>query len=96
VSIGLEPIQGQVSLVGYILAFRWAIIDQRLRCPVCLRLLTNPIRIGQPSQTFLSWYGIELMCVRGHGLLHVPEFRTSCYSTQRWLYLDPSWNSLFP
>jgi hypothetical protein len=79
----------------YLLAFRWALIDQRQRCPVCLRLLTSPTRIGAPSQTFLEWYGIELMCAKGHGLLYVPEIPTSCYSTQRWLYLDPSWNSLF-
>ena len=82
--------------VIYLLAFRWALIDQRQRCPVCLRLLTNPTRIGRPSQTFLEWYGIELMCAKGHGLLYVPEIPTSCYSTQRWLYLDPTWSSFFP
>ena len=81
--------------VIYLLAFRWALIDQRQRCPVCLRLLTNPTRIGRPSQTFLEWYGIELMCAKGHGLLYVPEIPTSWYSTQRWLYLDPSWSSFF-
>jgi hypothetical protein len=89
-------IQPHALLVGYILAFRWALIDQRRRCPVCLRRLTNPTRIGRLSQTFLDWHGTELMCTRGHGLLHVPATRTSCYSTQRWLYLDPSWSSLFP
>jgi hypothetical protein len=82
-------------LVGLILALRWALIDQRQRCPVCLRLLTNPTRIGGPSQTFLEWYGTELMCAQGHGLLYVPEIPTSCYSTQRWQYLDPSWSGLF-
>jgi hypothetical protein len=88
-------IQPHGLLIGYVLAFRWALIDQRRRCPVCLRVLTNPIRIGRPSQTFLEWYGTELICIRGHGLMHVPEIPTSCYSTQRWLYLDPSWSSLF-
>ena len=63
--------------------------------PVCLRLLTNPARVGQPSRNFLAWNGTELMCSRGHGLLHVPEIATSWFSTQRWLYLDPSWNGLF-
>ena len=93
-AVSSELIQPYVWAV-YLLAFRWALIDQRQRCPVCLRLLTNPTRIGGPSQTFLEWYGIELMCAKGHGLLYVPEIPTSCYSTQRWLYLDPSWNSLF-
>jgi len=82
-------------LVGLILAWRWALIDQRQRCPVCLRLLSNPTRIGGPSHMFLEWYGTELICARGHGLLYVPEIPTSCCSMQRWQYLDPSWGSLF-
>ena len=42
-----------------ILVLRWVIVDQQRRCPVCLRLLTNPVVIGTPSRTFLEWYGIE-------------------------------------
>jgi len=57
-------------------------------------LLTNPTRIGRASQTFLEWYGTEFLCLKGHGLLHVPEIPTT-YSTQRWQDLDPSWGSLF-
>jgi hypothetical protein len=87
---------GAIGIVfSYVVVFRWAVADQRNRCPVCLRRLTNPTRIGEPSHTFLDWYGTELVCARGHGLLHVPEFRASCYNTERWLYLDPSWSSLF-
>lgn len=84
-------IQGWLLYV--ILALRWALEDQRRRCPVCLRYLSHPVRIGEASHTFLAWYGTELVCTRGHGLLHVPEIRTSCYAEQRWLYLDPSWTS---
>jgi hypothetical protein len=79
-------------LLYVILALRWALDDQRRRCPVCLRYLSHPVRIGEASHTFLAWYGTELVCTRGHGLLHVPEIRTSCYAEQRWLYLDPSWS----
>jgi hypothetical protein len=86
------PVHG--LLVGCILAFRWAVVDQRQRCPVCLRLLTNPVRVGQPSQTFLEWYGTEFICSRGHGFLHVPEIATSCYGAQRWLRLHGSWRGL--
>jgi hypothetical protein len=75
---------------------RWALRDQRQRCPVCLGKLSHPARVGQPSRTFLAWNGTELICVGGHGLLHVPEMPTSWFSTQRWLYLDPSWEVLFP
>lgn len=93
-AITSTPIQPHGLLVGYVLAFRWAMSDQRKRCPVCLRLLTSPVRIGWSSQTLLAWYGTEFMCDRGHGLLHVPEIPTS-YSTQRWLHLDQSWSDLF-
>ncbi len=75
--------------------FKWALQDQRQRCPVCLRLVTNPAHVGQPSRTFLAWNGTELMCGGGHTLLHVPGLPTSWFSTQRWLYLDPSWEFLF-
>ena len=94
VSIGAAPIQGQALLAGYVLAFRWALMDQRRRCPVCLHVLTSPVRIGEPSHTFLAWYGTELICAKGHGVLQVPEIATSCYGTQRWLYFDSSWDRL--
>jgi hypothetical protein len=71
------------------------LLDQRRRCPVCLRTLTDPVRIGSPSQTFLDWYGGESMCSRGHGLLQVSEISNSC-SGNEWLNLDPSWSGLFP
>lgn len=74
---------------------RWVLRDQRQRCPMCLRRLTNPARVGQPSRNFLAWNGTELICVAGHGLLHIPEIQTSWFDTQRWLYLDPSWDVLF-
>ena len=74
---------------------RWVLRDQRQRCPVCLKRLTHPARVGQPSRNFLAWNGTELICVAGHGLLHIPEIQTSWFGTQRWLYLDPSWDVLF-
>lgn len=87
-------LQPHAVLVGTVIGFRWVLIDQRRRCPVCLRVLTNPTSIGQPSRTFLDWYGTELICRKGHGLLHVPEISNS-YSSARWLDLDSSWSGLF-
>ncbi len=97
-SIGIvssQYIQLVSSFSALLFAFRWALRDQRRRCPVCLRALTNPARVGQASQNFLAWNGTELICIGGHGLLHVPDIPTSWFSTQRWLYLDPSWSGLF-
>lgn len=89
---GLLP---HATLIGYVSGFRWVLRDQHRRCPVCLRLLTNPVRIGEASHMLLDWYGTELICAKGHGLLHVPEIPTSSYSGQRWQRLDPSWRELF-
>jgi hypothetical protein len=75
--------------------FRWVFLDQRRRCPVCLRLLAQPVRIGNSSQTFLEWYGAESVCARGHGLLQDPEILASYSSNPRWLALDRSWSGLF-
>lgn len=90
-----EYVQLTVSFFGLLFALRWTLQDQRKRCPVCLRLLTSPARVGQASHNFLAWNGTELICSVGHGLLHIPELPTSWFATQRWLYLDPSWNGLF-
>ena len=75
--------------------FRWALMDQRQRCPVCLRRVTHPARVGLASQTFLGWNGTEMICTGGHTLLHVPSLPTSWFGAQRWLYLDTSWEFLF-
>ena len=88
-------LQFGTSFLGLLFAFRWVLRDQRQRCPVCLRLLSNPARVGEASRNFLAWNGTELICAKGHGLLHIPELPTSWCGTQRWLYLDASWHSLF-
>lgn len=84
-----------LTFVTALAAFRWMLRDQRHRCPVCLQLLRNPVHVGEPSRNFLDWNGTELICAVGHGFLHVPELPTSWFSTQRWLYLDASWRSIF-
>jgi hypothetical protein len=88
-------LEGLALPAAWGLAVRWVMRDQKERCPVCLRLLINPVEIGQASQTFLGWYGTELMCAKGHGLLHVAELPTSSSSATRWIQLDPSWSGLF-
>ena len=81
--------------VAFILVLRWVISDQQQRCPVCLRSLTPPVRIGTPSRTFLEWYGAESTCSRGHGLLHISENTFSYSREPHWLFLGDSWRDLF-
>jgi hypothetical protein len=86
---------GLSMITASVLLFRWVFADQQRRCPVCLRLLTKPVRIGTPSQTFLEWYGGESVCSRGHGILHVPEISCTHSRKAQWLRLDDSWSGLF-
>jgi hypothetical protein len=96
VVIAIFPPASPILLIGWIFGLRWALADQRQRCPVCLHLLSNPVEIGSPAQTVLGWYGTELICARGHGLLYVSGAATSWCSRQRWQYLDPTWSNLRP
>ena len=83
------------SFVVCLFGFRWALADQQQRCPVCLRRVTHPARVGLASRTFLGWNGTEMMCLGGHTLLHVPSLPTSWFGAPRWMYLDHSWDFLF-
>jgi len=67
-----------------LIAFHWAALDCNLRCKHCLSSLAEPVRVGCPSHNFLQRNGFELLCVKGHGLLSVPEIETSSYSSRRW------------
>ena len=88
-------VQLVTTFFGCLFGISWALNDQRRRCPVCLRRVVHPARVGQFSRTFLAWSGTEMMCMGGHTLLHVPSLPTSWFSTQRWMFLDPSWKFLF-
>ena len=89
------PLQITGLLWGYTFALRWALNDQRRRCPVCLRLLTKPVWVGGGSRSFVESNCLGFMCPRGHGLLYVPVNPTSWFSTQRWLCLASSCRGLF-
>ena len=85
----MVPIVAQMMVFAtWALTFRWVLLDQRRRCPVCLRLLTEPVRIGTPSGTFLEWYGAGAMCPCGHGMLETPEAGASFSGRPQWLRLD--------
>ena len=94
-SFASEYAQLIASFLLCLFGMRWVLLDQRQRCPVCLRCVTHPAQVGHASRTFLSWNGTELICMGGHTLLHVPGLPTSWFGAQRWLYLDASWDFLF-
>lgn len=94
-SVGSEYVQLISSYLICLFGMRWVLLDQRHRCPVCLRRVTHPVQVGVSSRTFLGWNGTELFCMGGHTILHVPALPTSWFSAQRWVYLDPSWQFLF-
>jgi hypothetical protein len=88
-------VQGISAFVVCLWGLSWALHDQQHRCPVCLRRMRYPVEVGQVSRTFLSWNGTELVCERGHILLHIPEIPTSWFGARRWVCLDRSWQFLF-
>ena len=92
--LGVPVLQAHGAIIAYVVLFRWILNDQRSRCPVCLRVLKPSASIGEFSHNFLEWYGSELFCAEGHGLLHVPKIATT-YDARRWSDLDSSWRFLF-
>jgi hypothetical protein len=88
-------LEAMTTFFGCLFGISWALNDQRRRCPICLRRVVHPARVGQFSRTFLAWSGTELMCMGGHTLLHVPSLPTSWFSSQQWMFLDQSWEFLF-
>lgn len=72
----------------WIFALRWILADQRRRCPVCLRLLAAPVRIGTPARTFLEPYAAGSICSRGHGLLQTGSISITYTEPARWLGIE--------
>jgi hypothetical protein len=69
----------------------WVLGDQRRRCPVCLRRLEMPVRLGSWSSIFEP-ATTEFLCGEGHGSMSMPETEAAA---GRWIALDASWRSLF-
>ena len=84
-----------VSSLLVTVGLRWALLNQEQRCQKCLRMLSEPIRVGPPSRNFLDWSGTELACADGHGLLHVAEMQGSWCWYDRWVELEPRWGGIF-
>jgi uncharacterized membrane protein YfcA len=74
-----------LAVTGF--AVLWCLGDQQRRCPVCVRVMAAPVRIG-------SWASIfepvmtEMLCDKGHGALCVQECETG--EPDHWLAIIPS------
>ncbi|QEE29054.1 hypothetical protein FTW19_14225 [Terriglobus albidus] len=93
-----EDVGGPQAFAAFVLllpTIRLTLRSNRHRCPCCLRKLGHPARVGQPSAAFLNWYGTELLCAQGHGMMHIPDMPTTWFSEPRWMPLDSSWAVLF-
>jgi hypothetical protein len=95
----VPPFAGAVCawlfLVTTILALTWSLHDQCRRCRLCLKRLGHEIYVGVPAYSLLDFWGTELVCSQGHGILHVPEMRASWLEMEHWTPLDDSWKLLF-
>ncbi len=83
------------SILGALLIFRWSILDQSRRCPVCLRRLAMPVASGSWGSSLLAPPSTELLCDKGHGSLLVDDSHTAFGEVRRWIALDDSWRELF-
>jgi hypothetical protein len=80
---------GFVLTLLYLAAVGWAVLwslgDQQRRCPVCLRRMISPIRIGSWASVFEP-VTTELLCDRGHGALCLQECEMG--EPDHWLTLE--------
>ena len=77
-------------IFGYTLAVHWALVDQRNRCPKCLRLLDEVREQGSLSCMFLEPCITEFTCAKGHGALHVPQVPTASFRRRKWVVHEDS------
>jgi MacB-like periplasmic core domain len=95
----VPPLAGAIStwlfLVTTVLSVTWSLHDQCRRCRICLKRLSHEAYVGAPACMLLDWWGTELVCSQGHGLLHVTEMRASWLQMEQWIQLDESWKPLF-
>lgn len=93
--LATEPFSTWLFLLGCMGAISWSIFDQRRRCRVCLRRFGLAAQIGCPGCVLLSWSGTEMVCLDGHGTLHVPEMASSWQERDKWTSVDDSLVELF-
>jgi hypothetical protein len=94
-SDGFVAVSAWLFVMGSTGSLAWSIADQRQRCRVCLKRLGMAAHVGCTGCLLLDWAGTELVCVEGHGMLHVPEMVACWQEPDTWTFLDESWQELF-
>lgn len=90
----LSLVADWLALLGTLLVFRWSILDQSRRCPVCLRRLSTPVTSGSWSSVLLEPASTELLCDQGHGTLLVSSAYSTLGEIRRWITLEDSWRDV--
>lgn len=73
----------------------WSLHDQKLRCPVCCRILSMPVRIGSRGSVILDRPCVEVLCPRGHGSLLIPDSTPHPPEGAAWTAFHESWKDCF-
>lgn len=99
-SVLLSP----ASMLGGVLSFVYALVavsiawrslvDQRLRCHVCLRRLSMPLAQGVFGSILFNLPATEYICAWGHGTLYVPEPTSEGVREPRWTKPGGLWAAL--
>lgn len=88
-------ISAWICLALCLTALLWCLSDQQYRCRVCAYRLGMPLTVGNPLRVLLERGGTEMVCPKGHGLLHESAPTTWEQDSEQWTDFDSSWNSLF-
>lgn len=75
-------------------AVRYALVDQRSRCPVCQRSLSMPVDLGVPGSILFDLPAVESICAYGHGTLYRPEPTSEGVRLPAWRPPTGWWDEL--
>jgi len=70
------------------------LVDQRLRCPTCLRKLSMPLPLGVIGSVLFQLPGTEYICAYGHGTLYLPSPTSEGLREPRWRAPSGLWGEL--
>jgi len=71
-----------------------SLLDQRLRCPTCLRKLSMPLPLGVIGSVLFQLPGTEYICAYGHGTLYLPSPTSEGLREPRWRAPSGLWGEL--